>query len=477
MKHLCQHRHRQSDARELKATGAAQTANYRTALMDLPKTAPTDRFGNPLDPIVGYARGVILKGTQEEVERMLRARHIVGERVRTKGKESVYDLSGMNRGSGITADDVPHLTSHVPFFERFEGQTEPYALKHMGADPARNRALIINRVSAANFVALSTLLAGGDRVFALAPAGGSTHPSAVRPISMVGAAFHQFHAIADLERAWQTQGPPRLLLITPISASKRHIALADVQRALGLPRAANTLVYVDDAHMASRIGYFREPRTFELGNVDLGVCSADKHVAGPRAGILVGRADLVTEISSRVYELGFDAQAGQYVGVANALRNFDPDVIRKAGDLAEQLLRILQARYGDKAYLGGPGVSLSGDDVLEIARAEANKGKPKLVAVEAAGVVAMEMLAQDGILTIGAVSMPSSAPVVRLMMYPDGHRLGVGPIADSLHRAIARLGEVLDDVEAARDRLLGSPPRLSKIPPAATKPHGVVRAH
>jgi hypothetical protein len=62
-------------------------------------------------------------------------------------------------------------------------------------------------------------------------------------------------------------------------------------------------------------------------------------------------------------------------------------------------------------------------------------------------------------------------------MYPDGHRLGVGPIADSLHRAIARLGEVLDDVEAARDRLLGSPPRLSKIPPAATKPHGVVRAH
>ncbi len=61
-----------------------------------------DRFGNPLDPIVRYARGTILKSTDEEVTRMLRARNIVGERVRTKGRDSVYDLSGMNRGSGIT---------------------------------------------------------------------------------------------------------------------------------------------------------------------------------------------------------------------------------------------------------------------------------------------------------------------------------------------------------------------------------------
>jgi len=109
--------------------------------MDLPKTAPTDRFGNPLDPIVGYARGVILKGTQEEVERMLRARHIVGERVRTKGKESVYDLSGMNRGSGITADDVPHLTSHVPFFERFEGSYQALWWIEVGTTPTINDAL------------------------------------------------------------------------------------------------------------------------------------------------------------------------------------------------------------------------------------------------------------------------------------------------------------------------------------------------
>ena len=153
--------------------------------------------------------------------------------------------------------------------------------------------------------------------------------------------MQQFHAYADLERAWSEQGAPRLLLITPISASKKHIPYVEFQRALTLPRAAHTLVFVDDAHMASRIAFFEEPKTFAVGAIDLAVCSADKHVAGPRAGVFVGRKDLVTLIGSRAYELGLEAQAGQYVGVANALRNFDPRPVKEAGELAKQLVGVL----------------------------------------------------------------------------------------------------------------------------------------
>ncbi|MBC7779784.1 MAG: hypothetical protein H7125_06700 [Proteobacteria bacterium] len=420
-------------------------------------STPTDRFGNPLDPIVRYARGSILQGTPEEVRRMIRARHIVGERVRRLGKDSVFDLSGMNRGSGVELDDVPHLTSHVPFFERFEGHTEPLALRHMGADPAIHSALILNRVSASSFITLTTLLGAGDDVFALVPAGGVTHPSAARPIAMAGAVLTEFYSLESLAQAWQTKGAPRLLIVTPITASKKHLPYDQFQGALALPRATHTLAYVDDAHMASRIAYFQEPRTFEVGDIDIAVCSADKHVAGPRAGVFVGRKDLVEQIGARAYELGLEAQAGQYVGVANALRNFDPAVVREAGLLAESLVGLLESEYGQgRAYMGGPGVSIAGDDVVSIALERRGGGlAPSLVAVEAAGIVAMEMLRQDGVLTIGAVSMPGSSPAVRLMMYPDGKRLGLERIAAALDHGIDRLSQVIDDRDSARALLLG----------------------
>lgn len=421
-----------------------------------PALKAADAFGNPLDPIVRYARGQILKGTDEEVRRMLRARQIVGEIVRSKGQDKVFDLSGMNRGSGLTVDDIPHLTTHVPFFAYCEGKTEPLALEHMGADPARHGALILNRVSAANFIALTTLLRKDDQVIAFAPSGGATHPSAVRPIAMAGAVIRECHTLADLCRTWEA-GPPRLLLVTPISASKRHIPLPDFQQALALPRAAHTLVYVDDAHMASRVAFFDEPRAFQVGNIDVAVCSADKHVAGPRAGVLVGRKELVTVIGSRAYELGLEAQAGQYVGVGNALRNFDPRAVKGAGELAKALLPVLVKKYGaERVYLGGPGVSMSGDHVLQLALERRGRSTTPLVAVEAAGIVAVQMLEQDGILTIGAVSMPGSAPAVRLMMYPDGARLGIDRIAASLERAIERLSQLIDDPAAARTQLLGA---------------------
>jgi hypothetical protein len=67
----------------------------------------------------------------------------------------------------------------------------------------------------------------------------------------------------------------------------------------------------------------------------------------------------------------------------------------------------------------------------------------------------MHMLEHDGILTIGAVSMPGSAPAVRLMMYPDGARLGINGIVASIEGAIERLGDMLFDVAAARAQLLG----------------------
>src|SRR5688572_4136000 len=415
-----------------------------------------DRLGHPIDPTVGYARGAILKGTDEEVRKTLRARQLVRARIEALGRDAVYDLSGMNRGAALGSADLPSLSSHVPFFAAFEGRTEPYALRHMGADPARHDALILNRVSAANFISLTTIVAAGDRVLALAPPGGMTHPSVRRPLAMAGAVVEEFHTVAELERAWGVAAP-RVLVITPISASKHHLDGDEFRRALRLPRRPDTLVYVDDAHMASRVAMFGEPPAFAVGDVDLAVCSSDKHVAGPRAGVLVGRKDLITTIRSHAFELGLDAQASQYVGVGNALRDFDPKPVAEAGQLARELLDVLVPRYGrERVYLGGPGVSMAGEDALQIALAATGRsGDSPLVPVEAACLVGLALLEQDGILTIGAVAMPGSAPVVRLMMYPDGGRLGATRIAAALDRALEKLTQTVAGTQDARALLLG----------------------
>src|SRR3989442_11034564 len=99
-------------------------------------TATTDRFGHPLDPTVGYARGTILRTTDEEVAKTLHARRLVRERIERHGVDSIYDLTGMNRGAGLSPEDAKQLTSHVPFFAGYEGETEPVAIRHMDGDPS-----------------------------------------------------------------------------------------------------------------------------------------------------------------------------------------------------------------------------------------------------------------------------------------------------------------------------------------------------
>src|SRR5207244_12937198 len=85
----------------------------------------------------------------------------------------------------------------------------------------------------------------------------------------------------------------------------------------------------------------------------------------------------------------------------------------------------------------------------------AGRAASALVPLGANTIVAMAMLGADGILPISAVSMPGSAPVVRLMMYPDGHRLGAPAIVASLGRAFGQLARVCHDLAEARHVILG----------------------
>ena len=49
------------------------------------RASAADRIGNPIDPLFRCAHGQIERSTDEEVVRMLRARRIVGDLVRSRG--------------------------------------------------------------------------------------------------------------------------------------------------------------------------------------------------------------------------------------------------------------------------------------------------------------------------------------------------------------------------------------------------------
>lgn len=418
-----------------------------------------DRFGNPIDPTVGYARGSILDSPEREVDKLRFGRRLVRERLERFGPDELFDLTGLPRAWPMRPDDLPKLESQLTFYTYFDGQAEPLALEYVKADPAVNDALLVNRVSAAALCTAMALLGPGDMVVSIAPRDGSrSHPSVQRAVERVGAVFKEavgFEAFRAL-----AEGEPRLkmLVVTPITADKQHLEAEDYRRVIEYARSRGIILFADDAHMSARCTFFEDPTGFQLGGPDLLVFSADKHMIGPRAGVLVGRKDLIDRIRRVVLEFGFEAQSGHYVAIMRALESYDAEEVRQTGRFVHELLPKVQAAYGaERAYLAGPGVAIRGEDAIEIALDLAGGGPVRLSPLEAATLVSLRMLTHHGIATVAAVSMPGSAPVIRIMMFRDGPRAGVERIMASLEDGFQTLAAVLGEPESARSMLVGEP--------------------
>jgi L-seryl-tRNA(Ser) seleniumtransferase len=105
--------------------------------------------------------------------------------------------------------------------------------------------------------------------------------------------------------------------------------------------------------------------------------------------------------------------------------------------------------------MAGPGLAVGGEDLLELALERAGGGRPAIVPVEAVAVASFAMMERDGIVTIPVAGMPGAASVFRLMMFPDGGRLGDERLLASARHAIDTLAAVVGDAKRARVMLLG----------------------
>jgi L-seryl-tRNA(Ser) seleniumtransferase len=67
----------------------------------------------------------------------------------------------------------------------------------------------------------------------------------------------------------------------------------------------------------------------------------------------------------------------------------------------------------------------------------------------------MSLLQTTGAITIPVSGMPGSACVYRLMMYPDGRRLGAREIIEGTRHSLSVVAGMLTDIDAARELITG----------------------
>ncbi|MBI3979082.1 MAG: hypothetical protein HY331_12935 [Chloroflexi bacterium] len=416
--------------------------------------ARTDRFGNFIDPDLGYARGSVLASLSDDVARMHHGRAIIRDRMQRLGRDSVYDLTGLPRAFPLSAEDVENLQSQLTFYAYLDGRAEPLAVQHTGGNALEHDAVILSRVSVAPLAIAIAYLRSGDRMLSVVPRGRS-HPSISRAVAAVGAPFREVvgtEAFADALR----QERPRVVTITTVTPQKFVTPLEELRAQIALAHEAGAIVFVDDAHMVTRTVHYGQPKPFELGPVDLAVCSGDKHVFGPRAGILVGKRDRIRDVRGLVYQLGLEAPFAHYAAVVRGLEQFDPAPVRRAGELARHLLARAQRRYDiDRVYEAGPGIAINEDDAVDIVRERAPGRAVRLVPMEVTSAICLSMTASHGISLIQTVGMPGCAAPLRIMMFPDGERRGIDAVEEALDGALARVAEVLDQPAAARRIICG----------------------
>ena len=401
----------------------------------------------------GYRYGSIISSPVVEAKKALHGRNMIRQRVLARGKDSIYNMTGLVRAFPLDPEDLPSLDSQFSFYAYFGGRAEELAIRHTGGDLREHGAVICNRVTSGMLAIMLAMVKRGDRVVSVVSRGRS-HPCVQQAVELAGGSFHEVQGVNALEQALK-EGVWNMVVITPMTPQKYHLPAAEVARAISLAKALDLAVVADDAHMASRSPFYDEPVSFGLGDVDVTVWSLDKHVPGPRCAAVVAKQALMDRIQTQVFQYGLEAQSGHYVAGLRGMEAYDPDRVREAGVLARQLMERFRTKYGEYVYQAGPGVAISAEDFGSLVLSSANDQNTTLIAEEMSTTASFIMLRDYGMATIPITGYPGAAPTFRLMMHPDGGRLGLDTVEEATARAIESVAHLLQDPEEVRRLILG----------------------
>ncbi|MDG4669342.1 hypothetical protein [Mycobacterium sp. 236(2023)] len=423
----------------------------------------SDTFGNPIDPVAGFARGSIITSSTEEALRLRNAQHIAAHRVRSLGAESIGVFTGNQRDYPIEATDIATLCEEWVGPGLFADDLRTVVLEHLGG-ATDHQVAIFNRTSAGIIAAIVALAPAGT-VLSVVPQGGRSHASVVHGSRLAAATLIE----AAIDTDWTShiaRTTPQLVVITTVTSSLERMDDDDIADVVDAARTAGSITLLDEAYGARlRTALHGGALSLHLG-AHLSITNCDKAgLAGPRAGALAGSAHLVAKVAATGASFGMEARAPIAAGALRSFQRYTPELLRDEARSGHQLSAALTGAYPAGVVRESDlGPMIHEDDVLrELLRMSGSDDAPGctrapvVVPCEATSALGALLLRDHGILTTNTHGQPGARVSLRLKPTVDAiDRIGgIGAVVAAVAAATKELATLIDDRDAIAALILG----------------------
>lgn len=325
-----------------------------------------------------------------EMERIKKVREIILNIIETKGREYLYDLTGMSGGFKLKKTDMDILDTYIgPAV--FSEKLNKVGLQHLGGDPNIHKAVGFNRTSSAILSTIMALSKEIDEVIHYLPKRPS-HPSIPRSCKIFDIPYFESDNVEEILNRIDKN---TLTIITGATMDHKVVDIKHLKDILSQCSKKDSISFIDDASGARLRLLYNQPPALKL-NAHLVVTSTDKLMDGPRAGLLAGDIDLVDTIYEEGLKYGLEAQAPVLAGMVNALESFSFQKLREAFNRARKIDLTPLTSVGiesERTPTGFALTSLSEEESVQLA---------------------MKLLENYGIITITAAGMPGASKTLRI---------------------------------------------------------------
>ena len=378
---------------------------------------------------------MIINNSLDEVKKREKALSIIRDIVENKGRDFLFDLTGLSGGFIASPSELNLLETYVgPAI--FEDALQEVGIEHMGGE----KILPLNRTSSGILATILALVKKDTNVvhyLAKLPA----HPSIPRSCNLVGTNYFETDVFDEFTIPENTS----LVVVTGSTMDLQVIDEDEFIKVIEMAHDRGIPVMVDDASGARlRTVVFNQKRACDLG-ADIAITSTDKLVPGPRGGLMAGKAEFIDKIKVKVNQFGLEAQPPLVLAMMNGIKNFNGENLINSFDRKEKLFDILNQKF-DSFEKTPNGVMISPEGLASEITVPHDLSDNDL-----AFVFSFILLRDWGIITIPSVGMPGASATIRFdLSTNDAFNLDLDDLAQMIFSSFDKLVSVIPDEDECR---------------------------